>query len=440
MNIHRDDPRWTAYALDEMSAEERVAFESEMGDSAEAQGVLEEIRQTSQVLEAGFAEEQALIQPSTKLVVFPQSTPIWQQDWLWNAGVAALFIVCAGAFFMMLQNTSDNVTAIRDEAQAQERLLVLGETPELRIQILQDVPQQPSKGLQMPVRPVEAPASWVNVGTPGQEYKPMGINREGTSTAVASAAASQGPSVVWLTAPASGSFLNADSPDVSLVPVEAGGDSYAHIARSLEEGKLPAPEMVKLNHLAGAFPLEGTSAQAVDTDFETDACPWAPNHLLVRFRVPFDSGAAVGAVFNADRVSRYRLIGTSQDGHSLVALYEVVPIEVDQMAAFSLEAREGGAEKNRSKEILRIKSKVAEDDLSSVLHSGETHLEPSQDFRFSAAVAAFGMRLRGDGSVDHYSYDRIAALAESALGDKPSADRMEFVALVRKASTLEAQR
>ncbi len=440
MKIHRDDPRWTAYALDEMSAEERVAFESEMGDSSEARSVLEEIRETSQVLEAGFAEEQALIQPAAKPLVFPRPTPIWQQDWLWNAGVAALFTVCAGAFFMMLRSTSDSVTAIRDDAQAQERLLVLGETPELRIQILQDVPQQPSKELQMPVRPVEAPASWVNVGTPVQEYKPMGLDREDPATAVAATVASPGPSVVWLTAPASGNFLNANSPDVSLVPVEAGGDSYAHIAKSLEEGRLPAPEMVQLNHLAGAFPLEGGSAQPVDTDFETDACPWAPNHLLVRFRVPFDSGAAVGAVFNPDRVSRYRLIGTSQDGHSLVALYEVVPIEVDQMASFTPVASEVGVEKNRSKEILRIKSKVAEDDLSSVLHSGQTHLDPSQDFRFSAAVAAFGMRLRGDGSVDHYSYDRIAALAESALGDKPSADRMEFVALVRKAAKLEAQR
>ena len=46
MKIDAKDPRLTAYALDEMAPEERVAFEAELECSAAARQEVEEIRQT----------------------------------------------------------------------------------------------------------------------------------------------------------------------------------------------------------------------------------------------------------------------------------------------------------------------------------------------------------------------------------------------------------
>ena len=62
--------------------------------------------------------------------------------------------------------------------------------------------------------------------------------------------------------------------------------------------------------------------------------------------------------------------------------------------------------------------------------------EPSRDFRFATAVAAFGQRLRGTTHLGAYSYDQVLALAEPALGADPLGYRAEFIQLVRNARAL----
>ncbi|MBP7274608.1 MAG: von Willebrand factor type A domain-containing protein [Kiritimatiellae bacterium] len=62
--------------------------------------------------------------------------------------------------------------------------------------------------------------------------------------------------------------------------------------------------------------------------------------------------------------------------------------------------------------------------------------DPSPDFRFAAAVAAFGQRLRGSPHIRDYSYDRILSLAGPAVGTDPFGYRAEFLKLVRAAQAL----
>ncbi len=57
----------------------------------------------------------------------------------------------------------------------------------------------------------------------------------------------------------------------------------------------------------------------------------------------------------------------------------------------------------------------------------------SEDFRFTAAVAAFGLRLANSEHISDYSYRQIESVAVNALGTDPSGYRSEFTDLVRKA-------
>ena len=62
--------------------------------------------------------------------------------------------------------------------------------------------------------------------------------------------------------------------------------------------------------------------------------------------------------------------------------------------------------------------------------------ETGDDFRFAAAVAAFGMLLRGSPHVGSFDYDKVLYLAMPAVGADPQGTRGEFVSLVRRARDL----
>ena len=60
----------------------------------------------------------------------------------------------------------------------------------------------------------------------------------------------------------------------------------------------------------------------------------------------------------------------------------------------------------------------------------------SDDFRFAAAVAAFGQQLRGGEYLEQFNYDDILQLARGARGDDHFGYRGEFVQLVSLAKSL----
>ena len=75
--------------------------------------------------------------------------------------------------------------------------------------------------------------------------------------------------------------------------------------------------------------------------------------------------------------------------------------------------------------------------LSMVIKDKATDLANSSDnFKFSAAVAEFGMLLRDSEFKSEASYDNVLKLANEAKGDDSEGYRAEFVQLVKKASLL----
>ena len=65
-----------------------------------------------------------------------------------------------------------------------------------------------------------------------------------------------------------------------------------------------------------------------------------------------------------------------------------------------------------------------------VLHKGNNWESGSDNFKWSAAVAEFGMLLRDSAYKSNASYDQTLSLAKAGIGDDPNGYRKEFVKMV----------
>jgi Ca-activated chloride channel family protein len=169
--------------------------------------------------------------------------------------------------------------------------------------------------------------------------------------------------------------------------------------------------------------------------------------------------------FNPARVSSYRLIGYEnrllQDrdfdddtkdageigaGHSVTALYEITLVghEDDRNGKprkySDVTVRDGA---RRSAELLTVSFRYKqptehESQLLSVVvkDSNKRFAQATDDFRFSAAVAEFGMILRESPEMRHTTMDQVIGIACNALGEDLHGYRAEFVSLAQTASAL----
>jgi Ca-activated chloride channel family protein len=170
--------------------------------------------------------------------------------------------------------------------------------------------------------------------------------------------------------------------------------------------------------------------------------------------------------FNPARVQAYRLIGyenrilAAEDfnddlkdsgdlgaGHTVTALYEIIPTGVDTSTPIrgldeSRYQRTGAQDSLRgSPEMLFVKLRYKEPtgSRSRLLSHAVRDVDraPSSDFTFAASVAAFGMVLRDSkycGSVDLAA---VLRWARSSVGPDLEGCRREFVRMVEEARHLE---
>ena len=164
--------------------------------------------------------------------------------------------------------------------------------------------------------------------------------------------------------------------------------------------------------------------------------------------------------FNPKQVKSYRLIGyenrllNDEDfnddkrdagemgaGHTVTALYEIVPANskskkhrpsVDPLKYQTTETVSGKV----SDELLTVKLRYKEPDgnkskLMEIPLENSVVKNTSDNFRFSVAVAEFGMLLRNSEFAGDISVDSILELARSAKGDDEEGYRSEFIQLVK---------
>ncbi len=174
--------------------------------------------------------------------------------------------------------------------------------------------------------------------------------------------------------------------------------------------------------------------------------------------------------FNPATVEAYRLIGyenrllADEDfnddkkdagelgaGHTVTALYEVVPVgagdgltDVDKL---KYQENVETSEARGSGEVLTVKVRykhpeAAESQLLSrpVPFEDAEMASASEDFRFAAAVAEFGMLLRDSPHKAEANYEQVLELADGSAAAQSDDPRFEFLYLVRTARRLSGER
>jgi Ca-activated chloride channel family protein len=170
--------------------------------------------------------------------------------------------------------------------------------------------------------------------------------------------------------------------------------------------------------------------------------------------------------FNPSKVQAYRLIGyenrmlAAEDfnddtkdagelgsGHTVTALYEIIPVGVKDsliktVDPLKYQANNGEIADESSLEIMTIKlrykdpvGEVSKLISHPVIDSHLSLVSTSENFRFSAAVAEFGLLLRNSEYKQQSSFSQVVSLAKSAKGKDENGYRSEFVRLVESATS-----
>jgi Ca-activated chloride channel family protein len=172
--------------------------------------------------------------------------------------------------------------------------------------------------------------------------------------------------------------------------------------------------------------------------------------------------------FNPAKVQGYRLIGYENrmlakedfnddkkdagelgSGHTVTALYEVIPVGVKSdflKKTDSLKYQsqpERFSESSYSDEIMTVKFryKAPDGETSKLIEHPveDQHLgiaKTSENFRFAASVAEFGMLLRNSEFKSGSSFSNVLSLARMAKGKDAEGYRSEFIKLVESAQSL----
>lgn len=165
--------------------------------------------------------------------------------------------------------------------------------------------------------------------------------------------------------------------------------------------------------------------------------------------------------FNPAKVQAYRLIGYENrmlknedfsndkkdagdlgSGHTVTALYEIIPVGVES-EFFKIDALKyqqttvnPTAEKSNELMTVKFRYKKPDEDVSKLIvhplvDSNIALARTSDNFRWAASVAAFGMLLRDSEYTKNFSYDAVIQMAQNARGDDKEGYRIEFINMVK---------
>ncbi|WP_223548106.1 VWA domain-containing protein [Aestuariivivens sp. NBU2969] len=166
--------------------------------------------------------------------------------------------------------------------------------------------------------------------------------------------------------------------------------------------------------------------------------------------------------FNPNKVQAYRLIGYENrllndedfiddtkdagelgSGHTVTALYEVIPVGVksDYLKDVSdLKYTKSQIDSNFSNELFTVKfryKKPSEDKSIEMFHIQKDEITLSHsDLNFASAVALFGMQLRQSKYCNDTTIDDVIALANMGRGKDKDGYRAEFIRLVQSYQNL----
>ncbi len=175
--------------------------------------------------------------------------------------------------------------------------------------------------------------------------------------------------------------------------------------------------------------------------------------------------------FNPAKVQAYRLIGYENrklknedfnndkkdagelgSGHTVTALYEIIPVGVESEFVKSIDPlkyqkNEALSPSSDTKELMTLKLRYKAQDgnkskliTTPVMDKNKSWENTSDNFRWSAAVAGFGMILRSSEFVQGIDTPFVIKLAKEAKGEDEEGYRSEFIRLVESSRFVAARK
>ena len=210
---------------------------------------------------------------------------------------------------------------------------------------------------------------------------------------------------------------------------DKGNGNYAYIDTEAEARKA-------LGEQAGATLLTIAKDVKIQVEFNP--------RLVAGYRlIGYENRLLADRDFNDDRKDA----GEIGAGHAVTALYEIVPagqkVENPGVDELKYQQPARGAEGAGANELMTIKLRYKEPDGDAskllsvgVVDGGASYRNASENFKFSAAVAEFGMLLRDSRYKGQASYEGALQLARASAGTDLRGYRSEFVRLVERARSL----
>ena len=287
-----DDPKLTAFALDELEEPEKSAMARAVADSQEAQQFVDETRQLAAALKNEFASELKTGTTEPANIINIRDDP-----WFWSKGrplaiaaVVALLAVVSGVAVFSLKREGIRVT----QAEAIQLPAVHPKPPEVEgeLQMPMEVPPPPAttSSLQLPVA-AGAPAKAVN----GTVTKSSSLGYALDRTVAQQASRDERfrdirePTGQFNTATydhiEENPFLDAKSNPLSTFSIDVDTASYSNMRRFINEGSLPPKDAVRVEEMINYFTYDyaqPSDGRPFAVHLDVASCPWETSHRLVR--------------------------------------------------------------------------------------------------------------------------------------------------------------
>jgi Ca-activated chloride channel homolog len=212
---------------------------------------------------------------------------------------------------------------------------------------------------------------------------------------------------------------------------DKGNGNYAYIDNALEAQK------VFVKEFGGTL---FTVAKDVKLQLEFN-----PKYVQAYRLIGYENRALNNEDFEDDKKDA----GDMGSGHTVTAIYEIVPTGVESQYLKKLpklKYQETVSTQTNSNEMctLRIRYKDPQSEQSELIETvvRDQHKaleQASENFRFAVSVAGFGLLLRDSEYKGGVSYGMLVALAKNALGKDTEGYRAEFLHLMKATKTLKKQ-
>ena len=344
MKINLDDPKLTAYALDELADAERDAIEQAISASAEAQAFVTETRQMARLLEDEFAGELATAaEKSINILPLPEQRSFWSDARWMSIGVAALLAVCAviaavaisghrGGEVAYAPRHDRTEPAALGRSDADVQMEVEAEPPAATPLPLyaQNEPERARDSVAFEPAPPVTQSTAVAPSAPLASYRSKRGAREEPDER---APTSQNFNTAEYDQFEENPFLPATTNPLSTFAVDVDTASYANVRRMINAGTKPPKDAVRIEELVNYFTYDYPQPDGNDPfsiSLEAASCPWQPQHQLVRIGlkgrdVAANKRAASNLVFLLD------VSGSMEPADRLPLIKQLMRLLVDKL-------------------------------------------------------------------------------------------------------------